>query len=113
MKSPFWSLTKAQGLFCWLESMKVPVTSPHNRPGRYPVDIPDALAGSVGLVGALIVIGLLPWPRNTIAYNLPSGVHVTSTMNMYQYPLRIAYTAAFILPFLLELDRFRLSGKQR
>jgi hypothetical protein len=72
----------------------------------------DALAGSVGLVGTVIILSLLPW-RNTIFYDLPGGVHVTSTMSRYQYPFHIAYPVAFILPVLLELDRFRLSRRLR
>jgi hypothetical protein len=63
----------------------------------------DATFGAIAFVMSLIVIALLPWPRNTIVYYLEGGTQVTSTQNRYQYPFRVAYPSAIFLPALIEL----------
>ena len=50
----------------------------------------------------------MPWHTNTITYELSGGTHVTSTMNNYQHPERVAVVVAIILPILYELYRKRL-----
>lgn len=49
----------------------------------------------------------MPWPRNTISYQTKEGVLVTSTMNTYQHPERVAIVVAVLLPLLHELYRLK------
>jgi len=63
------------------------------------------------LLGGFISI-VMPWHTNTISYELSGGTHVTSTMNSYQHPERVAVVVAIILPILHELYRKRLDAQQ-
>jgi hypothetical protein len=72
----------------------------------------NGAVGAAAFVMSVIVIALLPWPRNTIVYYLESGTQVTSTTNRYQYPFRVAYPAAILFPVLTELHRVRRSRRK-
>ncbi len=67
----------------------------------------DGLLGSVGYVVGFIGCIFMPWPRNTITYQMEGGTTVTSTMNMYQHPERVAVLVAILLPLLNELYRWK------
>ncbi len=60
----------------------------------------DAPLGSVGCLAGFIGSILMPWHRNTISYTLDGGGSVTSTMNTYQHPERVAIGLAILLPLL-------------
>jgi hypothetical protein len=67
----------------------------------------DAVLGAVGfLLGGLIAI-FMPWHTNMISYELPGGTKVTSTMNSYQHPERVAAVIAVILALIYEIWRGR------
>lgn len=63
----------------------------------------DAILGGIGFLLAFLISALLPWPTNTISYELAGGTKVTSTMNSYQHPERVAVAVAIIMPLLYEL----------
>jgi len=67
----------------------------------------DGLLGSVGFLVGFFIAALMPWPRNTITYQLEGGTTVSSTMNSYQHPERVAIVVAILLPLLNELYRWR------
>jgi hypothetical protein len=46
-------------------------------------------------------------PVPTISHELPGGTKVTSTMNSYQHPERVAAVVAVILPLIYEISRRR------
>ena len=68
----------------------------------------DAGLGSAGFLLGGFISFVMPWHTNTITYELSGGTHVTSTMNNYQHPERVAVVVAIILPILYELYRKRL-----
>jgi hypothetical protein len=61
----------------------------------------DTLLGSLGFVVSRIVFALLPIHGTTVTYHVGNAV-VTSTMNRYQYPNRVAFPVAVLLPLLYE-----------
>jgi hypothetical protein len=64
----------------------------------------DAFLGSFGYLAGFIGSISMPWPRNnTIMYRLEGGTEVSSTMNSYQHPERVAIVIAILLPLLREL----------
>jgi len=67
----------------------------------------NGLLGSGGFLAAFLITALMPWPRNTITYQLDGGVTGTSTMSGYQHPEWVALGAAILLPLLYELYRWR------
>ena len=69
----------------------------------------DALLGSVGFLAGFIGTIFMPWHENTVTEQLEGGGTVTTTMAMYQHPVRIAIIASVILPLLYELYRFKRS----
>ena len=71
----------------------------------------DSLLGSFGFIGSFFGAIFMPWHENTITYKLSSGVTVTSTMNSYQHPERVAIAVAVILPALYELYRWMRARK--
>jgi hypothetical protein len=71
----------------------------------------DAALGATGfLLGGVITISM-PWHINTISFMLSGGIKVTSTMNSYQYPERVAVVVAVILPMIYEIWRKRRGGR--
>ncbi len=70
----------------------------------------DAVLGAAGfLLGGIFVI-LMPWHTNTISYELSGGTKVTSTMDRYQHPERVAMVVAVVLPLIYEIWRRRLQA---
>jgi hypothetical protein len=67
----------------------------------------DVFFGSFGYLAGLFGCLLLPWPQNTISEHLDGGGTMTSTMNRYQHPERVAIVIAVLLPLLHELYRFK------
>jgi uncharacterized membrane protein YeaQ/YmgE (transglycosylase-associated protein family) len=67
----------------------------------------DAFLGLFGYFAGLFGSLLMPWPQNTISEHLEGGGTVTSTMNSYQHPERVAIVMAVLLPLLHELYRFK------
>jgi hypothetical protein len=72
----------------------------------------NAFLGSLGFVLGFLGAALMPWPRNTITYRLQGGGTVTSTMNSYQHPERVAIIMAIVLPILQELYRLKRVRKK-
>jgi hypothetical protein len=62
----------------------------------------DACLGSLGFLVGFFACVFLPWHENTISYYLEGGTKVTSTMNIYQYPERVAVLAGGLLARLYE-----------
>jgi hypothetical protein len=69
----------------------------------------DAFLGSAGFMAGFIGTIIMPWHENTVTEQLEGGGTVTTTMAMYQHPVRIAILASIILPLLYELYRFKQS----
>src|SRR5277367_1136778 len=67
----------------------------------------DACLGSLGFLVGFYGCVFLPWHENTISYYLEGGTKVTSTMNIYQHPERVAVVIAVLLPLLYEFYRLR------
>ena len=67
----------------------------------------DVFLGSLGYLAGLLGCALMPWPENTISEPLEGGGTMTSTMNAYQHPERVAIVMAALLPLLHELYRFK------
>ena len=72
---------------------------------RRPKSKVDAILGGAGFLFAFIITALVPWHTNTISYELSGGTKVSSTMDRYQHPERLAAAAAIILPLLYEVRR--------
>jgi H+/Cl- antiporter ClcA len=67
----------------------------------------DSLLGSFGFLAGFIGTIFMPWHENTISKRLEGGILMTSTMNTYQHPERVAVVFALLLPLLHELYRLR------
>ncbi len=67
--------------------------------------IKDAFLGSFGFLVGFLGCVSMPWPRNTIVEQLEGGGTVTTTLNIYQHPYRVAIVVAVLLPLLHELYR--------
>jgi hypothetical protein len=65
---------------------------------------PDILLGAGGYLGGVALTPYLPWHLNTITYRI-GGAVVRATSRHYQYPYRIAFALAALLPVLYELIR--------
>jgi len=66
----------------------------------------DALLGAIGFAGTRIVFALAPIHGETITRHVGNAI-VTTTMKRYQYPNRIAFPLAVLLPLLYELFVFK------
>jgi MFS family permease len=68
----------------------------------------DASLGSSGFLAGFIGCIFMGWARNTITYRF-GGQHteVSSTMNTYQHPERMALAIAILLPLFHGLYRRR------
>jgi hypothetical protein len=71
----------------------------------------NAGLGALGFLMGFLGCVLLPYPRNTINYQLEGGVVVTSTMNRYQHPYGVAIVMAVFLPLIHEVYRLRQTRK--
>lgn len=69
--------------------------------------VTDGILGAIGFPLAFECALLIPW-RSTITYRMGDTL-VTSTMNHYQHPALVAYSAAVLLVILRELWRFRVT----
>ncbi len=67
----------------------------------------DALLGLFGFMAGFIGAATMPWHENTITEHLAGGTTVTTTMNSYQHPERVAVILAILVPLLYELYRSR------
>ena len=67
----------------------------------------DMVLGAVGYVGGAAGTPYIPWHRNTITYRVGNTI-VSSTTRHFQYPLRVAFALAVLLPALYELYRLFL-----
>src|SRR4051794_815643 len=72
---------------------------------RKPRPKADAILGGAGFLFAFITAAVVPWRTNTISYELSGGTHVSSTMDRYQHPERVAADGAIMLPVLYEVRR--------
>ncbi len=67
----------------------------------------DMLLGVVGYVAGATASPLIPWHRNTITYRVGNTV-ISSTTRHFQYPLRVAFALAVLLPVAYECYRLVL-----
>jgi len=65
----------------------------------------DIVLGAIGFVAGFFTCVLIPFPTNTIYETLPGGGTVSTTMNRYQHPFGVAFTAAVLLPTAFEIWR--------
>ena len=72
----------------------------------------DAFLGGVGFFVGYIGCAYLPWPKNTVVEVLKGGGSVTTTMNRYQHPARVAVVVAVLLPLLHEIYRYKRTRTQ-
>jgi MFS family permease len=73
---------------------------------RHRLAVDSMLGATAFLLGGFIAI-VIPWHTNTISYQLSGGTNVTSTMDSYQHPERVAVLAAIAIPGLHEILRNR------
>jgi uncharacterized membrane protein YeaQ/YmgE (transglycosylase-associated protein family) len=71
----------------------------------------DAFLGAFGFLAAYIGCAYMPWPENTVVESLKGGGYVTTTMNRYQHPSRVAVVMAVLLPLLHEIYRYKLTRR--
>lgn len=71
----------------------------------------DSLLGGFGYLAALVSCAFMPWPENTVIEKLDGGGTVSTTMNSYQHPHRVAVILAILLPIIHQLYRWR-KGKR-
>ena len=64
--------------------------------------VPDLLLGAAGYLGGVAAVVRIPWHENTIVYRVGNTV-VRSTTRHYQYPYRVAFVLAVLLPVLFEV----------
>jgi hypothetical protein len=67
----------------------------------------DMALGIIGYVGGAAGVPYIPWHRNTITYRVGNTV-VSTTTRHFQYPLRVAFVLAVLLPALYEFYRLVL-----
>ncbi len=67
----------------------------------------DALLGATGFLGGFIGTILMPWRENTVTEHVDNGVTVSTTINTYQHPGRVAVIVAVLLALLHEVYRWR------
>ena len=65
---------------------------------------PDILLGAAGYLGGVLLTPRLPWHQNTIQYRIGDTV-IRSTSRHFQYPYRIGFALAVLLPVIYELIR--------
>jgi hypothetical protein len=66
----------------------------------------DTVLGAIGFAGTRIVLALAPIPAETITSHVGNAI-ITTTMKRYQYPNRVAFPLAVVLPLLFELFMFK------
>ncbi len=69
----------------------------------------DTLLGAVGFAGTRLVFIFAPIHGETITRHVGNAV-LTTTMNRYQYPNRVAFPLAVLLPLLYELFLLKKRG---
>jgi MFS family permease len=67
----------------------------------------SALLGSFGFLAGFLLSAFVPWPTNTVVEHLESGGSVSTTVDRYQHPERVAIVLSVFLPLLYELRRLR------
>lgn len=66
----------------------------------------DTILGAIGFAGTRVVLALAPIPGETITRHVGNAI-VTTTMKRYQYPNRVAFPLAVLLPLLYEFFIFK------
>jgi len=73
--------------------------------------VPDLLLGAIGYIGGAVATSYVPWHQNTITYRVGNTVF-RSTMRHYQYPYRVAFALAVLLPLIFEAIRY-FAGRRK
>jgi hypothetical protein len=66
----------------------------------------DTMLGAIGFAGTRIVLALAPIPAETVTRHVGNAI-ITTTVKRYQYPNRVAFPLAVLLPLLFELFMFK------
>jgi hypothetical protein len=66
----------------------------------------DALLGIIGFVGGAVATAIVKVPPNTVTYRA-GDVVIHTTVRHFQYPYRVAFVFAIMLPLLFEFIRTR------
>lgn len=66
---------------------------------------PDILLGAAGYLAGVALTPRIPWHQNTIQYRIGDTV-IRSTSRHIQYPYRIGFALAVLLPVIYELIRY-------
>jgi hypothetical protein len=72
----------------------------------------DTLLGIIGFAGGATATNFVKVPPTTVTYKAGAAV-IHTTIRHYQYPYRVAFVAAIILPLIFELIRTRWAIKRR
>lgn len=72
---------------------------------------PDILLGAGGYLGGVALTPYIPWHINTITYRIGDAV-VRATSRHYQYPYRVAFVLAALLPLLYESIRLAMDRRK-
>jgi hypothetical protein len=71
---------------------------------------PNLLLGVAGYIGGVALTPHIPWHLNTIEYRMGNAV-IRSTSRHFQYPYRIGFALAVLLPVIYELIRLFFERK--
>ncbi|HUA86744.1 MAG TPA: hypothetical protein VMB85_22965 [Bryobacteraceae bacterium] len=74
--------------------------------------VPDLLLGVAGYLGGVALTPYLPWHLNTIEYRMGNAV-IRSTSRHFQYPYRVGFAVAVLLPLIYELVRLFFERKSK
>ena len=73
---------------------------------------PGLLLGVAGYIGGVALTPYIPWHLNTIEYRMGNAV-IRSTSRHFQYPYRIGFALAVLLPLMFELIRLFFEKKTK
>ena len=66
---------------------------------------PDLLLGAAGYIAGVALTPHIPWHQNTIQYRVGDAV-IRSTTRHIQYPYRVGFLAAVLVPAIYEVIRY-------
>lgn len=66
---------------------------------------PDILLGAAGFMGGIFLTPHIPWRLNTVTVQAGNAV-IRTTSRHYQYPYRVGFLIAVLLPLIYEGIRF-------